>query len=78
MPKYLYGIKNCSKCEKREVCNVKNDPKTLGKIRRFDKENRAHRRGEIPPPIQVQSYCMLFSPEKWVFSIGTKETTETV
>ena len=59
----LTGIKNCHGCNKREVCNMKNDKLNLSnKVRRFEHVNRSVKR-HAKPFMVVESMCLDFSSE---------------
>lgn len=64
--RFLYGIKNCSSCSKRESCNLKNDPNTLvKKVQVFEVINRGILRHPYPQRnAKRESFCKYFSPEE--------------
>jgi hypothetical protein len=60
----LASIKNCHRCDKREVCNLKRSPANLSlKARRFEHVNRSTKRNAVPF-IAVESFCTNFGPEE--------------
>lgn len=66
--KFLYGIKNCSKCAKRRTCKLKNNPSNLSdKPLVFDITNRGltrHPRKAGDITVKIHSFCKDFYPEE--------------
>jgi len=62
--RFLYGIKNCHSCAKREACNLKDSPKTLiPEPKVFEHVNRAIKR-HVMRPTKIETFCKLYSPEE--------------
>lgn len=60
----LTGIKGCSHCEKREICNLKDSNINLSKtVRQFEHINRSVER-HVKPFTVVESMCTDFAPEE--------------
>ena len=59
MAKKLYGVKLCNRCIRRNICNLKNDPKTL-----IEKPIEFKVKSRPPFTVNVYSFCKHFMPEQ--------------
>lgn len=65
MTKFLYGKKQCHRCTRRNICNLKNDRKTLLKdAKPFKITNRGINKNAKVPDITIFSFCKYFEPEQ--------------
>ena len=65
MIKKLYGVKLCSKCLRRNICNLKDDSKTLLKdAKTFKITNRGIDKNADVLDITIYSFCEYFEPEQ--------------
>lgn len=61
----LYGIKQCHRCIRRNICNLKGDPKTILKTsKQFRVTNRGIDKNADVPDVIIYSLCKYFEPEQ--------------
>ena len=63
--RFLYKFKRCSRCVRRNICNLKDDLKTLLKdAKPFKITNRGINKNADVPDITIFSFCKYFEPEQ--------------
>lgn len=62
---FLYGRKQCHRCLRRNICNLKNDIKTIINIpKQFRIRNRGIYKNADVPDVTIYSCCRYFEPEQ--------------